>query len=231
MAGRGGAAAGSPALGREALSALLIFLGRGREDGDAFERMRQRLVRFFHWKGAAEVESLADQVLDRVARKLAGGVAIERDEPAAYVLGVARLVYLEAVKREVRQRRQLDRAAAAGAGAGAGAGAAQPGAPEPDDDGELRLRALETCLGQMSDEQRTLVLEYHREAGQAGIDRRQALAAERGIAVNALRIRVHRLRQRLAGCVEARLDRPPKSDTNRRNESAPHATSGQETPS
>lgn len=199
MAGRGSAAPGpSTALEREALSTLLVFLGRGREDGAAFERMRQRLIRFFHWKGAAEAESLADEVLDRVARKLAGGVKIERDDPAAYVLGVARLVYLEAVKREARARRQLDRAAAAGEAA------------PPDPGEEARLHALEACLGRMSGEERALVLDYHREAGQAGIDRRQALARERGIAVNALRIRIHRLRQRLARCVETRLGRPPE---------------------
>jgi DNA-directed RNA polymerase specialized sigma24 family protein len=58
-------------------------------------------------------------------------------------------------------------------------------------------------MNQLTPESRELVLEYYPEEKQAKIDRRKELADRLGIAVNALRIRAHRVRASLQECLFA----------------------------
>jgi DNA-directed RNA polymerase specialized sigma24 family protein len=185
--------------GAKAWAALLTSLDDDPASAArAYEALRAKLVALFSWKGCSDAPALADQVFDRVARKLDAGERIEADNPARYVVGVARRVYLETVKAEVRQRRALDRAAAAGR-------------PDPDEarNTEARLRMLEACLQTLSDDQRTVVLRYHEGSGHARIERRRQLAEELGVPINALRIRLHRLRGQLETCVRDKLAASP----------------------
>ncbi len=174
---------------------LLAFLARGRGDGGAaYEELRRRLQFFFEWKGCVGAAELADETLNRVAAKLAAGGEIRTDEPSRYAFGVARFVYLETVKRNAR----LAQAERSGSAA------------EPADDAvqrEARLAALEACLDSLPPRTQDLVLRYHADDGRQRIDHRKQLADELGIALNALRIRVHRLRAQIEACVRARLDR------------------------
>jgi DNA-directed RNA polymerase specialized sigma24 family protein len=65
---------------------------------------------------------------------------------------------------------------------------------------ERLLDRLASCLDALPPESRRLVAAYHlREAGQ--IAARKAIAADLGLPLNALRIRVFRLRQALERCV------------------------------
>jgi DNA-directed RNA polymerase specialized sigma24 family protein len=61
-------------------------------------------------------------------------------------------------------------------------------------------------MGQLSPENRRLVLEYYQNEKRAKIDHRRKLAEQLGIAVNALRIRAHRIRLQLQKCVQACLE-------------------------
>lgn len=193
----------------EAWNGLLAFLGRGGGDGGAaYEEVRRRLQFFFEWKGCVGAAELADETLNRVATKLAAGEDIRTDEPGRYAFGVARFVYLEAVKRNAR----LVQAERSGA------------APEPAEDAaqrERRLAALEACLDGLPPRTQQMVLRYHADDGRQRIDHRKQLADELGIALNALRIRVHRLRAQIEACVRARLDRndPDRAATSPRRTS------------
>lgn len=182
---------------------LLAFLAQGRGDGGAaYEELRRRLQFFFEWKGCAGAAELADETLNRVAAKLAAGEEIRTDEPSRYAFGVARFVYLETVKRNAR----LAQAERSGSAA------------EPADDAvqrEARLAALEACLDSLPPRTQDLVLRYHADDGRQRIDHRKQLADELGIALNALRIRVHRLRAQIEACVRARLDRTDRNDHDR----------------
>jgi hypothetical protein len=64
---------------------------RGRA-GQRYEATRRALVKFFECKGGRFPEDLADETLDRVARRVAEGEVIRAADPAAYVHGVARNV-------------------------------------------------------------------------------------------------------------------------------------------
>src|SRR5271154_647155 len=80
--------------GNEHLSRLLAKLNPDPERaGMTYEELRRRLILFFRLKRPHEAEDLADQVLDRVARRLSEGVEMERIE--FYSLGVARFVLRE----------------------------------------------------------------------------------------------------------------------------------------
>lgn len=185
----GGIAAG-------AWSDLLAFLSRGHGDpGAAYEELRSKLQFFFEWKGCPGAPELADETLNRVAAKLAAGEDIQTDEPRRYAFGVARFVYLEALKRDARIAPGEHDAPAA---------PADPGDPARR---EARLAALEACLETLPPRTQQMLLRYHEDDGRQRIDHRKQLADELGIALNALRIRVHRVRAQIEACVRVRLGR------------------------
>ena len=73
------------------LERLLQILSADREQAAASYLLIQgKLIRYFTWNTCPHPESLADEVLDRVARRLEEGEQIEK--PANYILGVARRV-------------------------------------------------------------------------------------------------------------------------------------------
>src|SRR5262249_52293462 len=90
------------ALDSQAWHRLLQFLAADDpEPSQAYERMRIRLVKFFGWRGVRAADELVDETLTRVAMKLSQA-RIDGDRPAAFVLGVARLVFFEWARRESR---------------------------------------------------------------------------------------------------------------------------------
>ena len=85
-----------------------------------------------------------------------------------------------------------------------------PPAAEEDDPSDARLECLRRCLDELPPDQRDLVLQYYKgksDQGESNIRNRQQLAREAGIPMNALRIRVHRVRRKLEACVHACLSR------------------------
>lgn len=186
------------------LDALLELLcpEPASERGAAYERVHTKLQDIFRWRGLPDPEALADETLDRVARKAAEGLELDKT-PTAYVLGVARLVALEAGRRAQREVRAVapERFAAA----------------EPDREVERRARALDACLERLDAEDRGLLLEYHRGDGRARIDGRQSLAERLGTNLVALRVRAFRLRAKMERCVKKQLggDMDPAPTTRR----------------
>ncbi len=76
-----------------------------------------------------------------------------------------------------------------------------PPAPDPPEETERDYECLEQCMERLTSKSRELVLEYYQAEKRAKIDRRKELASRLGIAVNALRIRAHRIRSNLQECV------------------------------
>jgi RNA polymerase sigma factor (sigma-70 family) len=174
----------------EALAKLLASFAPDPERAAAqYESVRMALVKFFDWQGAMFPEDLADETINRVARKLDEGQDLR--DAATYCHGVARLVLLESRKRADNRRAELDEATTI---------AAQPelaNSVESDD----RRNCFDLCLQELPIESRQLVLRYYQDDKREKIDRRQALAAQLGIPLNALRSRVQRIRDRLEQCI------------------------------
>jgi DNA-directed RNA polymerase specialized sigma24 family protein len=176
----------------QAFEQLLCALGPDRESaGEAYERLRRRLVKFFSWERCPEPEVCADESLNRIARTLERGEEIRKMDQ--YALGVARLVLLEA---KARARKVAAMPAPAQVST----------SPEPDENARA-LMSLERCMESMTPEQRLLLIEYYSGTGQARIDNRRRLAERLGIELNALRNRAMRLRERVEECVRDRLEK------------------------
>ena len=174
----------------EALASLLAFLGPDEDEAArAYERIRRRLVQIFDWRGCQRPEELADETFNRVAHKLAGGLEVEAADPLRYFCGVAYRVFKEVLREQQREREALAEVRHMPPPAGA------------DPEAEPRLVCLDDCLSGIGDHQRELMLRYHTGDGRERIDNRHALAEELELPLNALRIRVHRLRVKLEACV------------------------------
>jgi DNA-directed RNA polymerase specialized sigma24 family protein len=152
-----------------------------------YERLRFRLIKFFQWQGCAEPEVFADRTLDRLARRLEDGV---HAEPLyAYCRGIARMLLLEGQRQRELQASALNQAAILQTSA--------PRSGEP-----VLLDALLKCLDRLSADNRHLVLNYYQGEKQAMIDGRKTLADALCIPINALRLRVNRIRNQLQNCVK-----------------------------
>jgi hypothetical protein len=75
----------------------------------------------------------------------------------------------------------------------------------PTESKEQLLAALEKCLDDFSEADRRLLLRYHEPRGEQRAIIRQAIADELKAALGALRVRMHRMRLQLEGCVSRRL--------------------------
>jgi DNA-directed RNA polymerase specialized sigma24 family protein len=170
--------------------ALLSMLHPDREKaGEVYEGIRRRLVRLFEWRGCSRSEELADETFNRVARKSAEGLTLQRSDPYAYFCGVAHHVFQEVLRREAREHKALE----------SGDWTSDTTEDQPD----YRLDHLRACLDTLETDQRRLLLRYHQEDQR--IKSRKSLCDELGIPMNALRIRVHRLRRRVETCVQEKL--------------------------
>jgi DNA-directed RNA polymerase specialized sigma24 family protein len=171
---------------KDAFDKLLQWLDADRDNaGRKYESIRVRLIKIFACRGCLEADDLADETINRVTRKLDQMNEYSGD-PALYFYGVAQKVHLE----YLRQNRPRT-------------------IPPPmvdTDQIERRHACLDQCLDQLPEEGRKLVLEYYREVKRAKIDHRRKLADQLGIAVNALRIRAHRIRLQLQQCVSNCLE-------------------------
>ncbi|HJZ81844.1 MAG TPA: hypothetical protein VKD91_15915 [Pyrinomonadaceae bacterium] len=178
-----------------ALARLLGWLDEGTDSGgQKFLEMRRRLVAFFARKNCANFDELADESLNRIARRLEEEGTIEGESPARYCYIVARFVFLEHLRetdRETRLAAELARQR--------GNGEAQP-----DEDRSLRekmLNCLERCTRELEPISRQIISRYYLGKERIKIENRRALAVTLGITMNALSIRASRIRDKLEACV------------------------------
>jgi DNA-directed RNA polymerase specialized sigma24 family protein len=170
----------------EDFARLLELLG----GPERFAAFRRRLVRLFEWRGTEVPEDLADETIQRVARALGRGLVIEARDPYSYFCGVAHLVHKEYLRDRARASSSEEWIRRHG-----------PEAQEEVEDS--RLDCLRSCLDRLPEDQRRLVLDYH--GGEDRIRVRQGLAKNLGDSLNALRIRVHRIRRQVEACLAACL--------------------------
>ena len=172
-----------------AFEGLLLALDPDRHRaGERYETLRRKLVRLFGWRGCRDSEECADETLDRVARRLDRGEAV--DQARAYCFGVARRVLLEWHKERAKEDAALG-------------GASVP--QRPDDASaartEARIACLEKCLDELPAPSRALIIEYYQGPGRVHQQGRKVLASRLGLSDTALKARAHRIRVELEGCL------------------------------
>jgi hypothetical protein len=169
---------------------LLEWLDEGADSGGMkYLEMRRRLVSYFRRKSCLSPDDLADETLNRIARRLQEEGAITDAPPARYCYIVARFVFLEYLREAGVQR-----AAARNLQADLDARSDGPS-------NQRLLECLDRCLQQLAEADRELILEYYRGERRDKIDVRRALAARLDLTANALNIRACRIRNKLETCV------------------------------
>ena len=170
-------------LDREAWETLLSALAADREiAGQKYENLRRRLINLFAWEQSEAPDYLADEVLNRLARKLMEGAAIPHLDRFAF--GIARIV----IQEQNRAQRNHEIAVRE----------LQSGAREAGHEW-ASLDAMQLCLDRLPADRRELIERYYTED-------RAALARALGISVNALRNRAMRVREELFRCMSGGRD-------------------------
>ena len=181
-------------LSESAFHSFLEWLDDGEaSEGQRYLEMRDRLVSYFDRKNCINPDDLADETLNRVARRLEEEGEINTDTPAKYCYTVARFVFLEHLRGRDTKNVQLDEL-------GTG-GLASPNISNEAEVKEQMLRCLEKCTNSLDGQSRDVILRYYLGDQREKIDNRGALAKSLGITANALAIRACRIRNKLEDCV------------------------------
>ena len=135
-------------LTQAAFDRLLVFFDADREyAGEKYELLRLKLIKYFEWQDSLTPEELADETINRVARKIIEGEVIQNLN--GYVFGTAR--HLASEQRKDRQRRQI----------------AFKQLPDylkllqSEDIIPRRLECCEICLSSLSEKKRELIIAYY----------------------------------------------------------------------
>ena len=185
----------------EAFDLMLTQLDADRERaGEKYELVRQKLTKFFQWRGCTAPEEYTDRTIDRVARRLLEGSEIYAQDPYLFFHGTAINLLREYWKKpESSSHESLDDLPVTKAPSEDPVAQAELSAEKQEY--EWKLECLHECVGTLPREQVEHIQRYHQSAGGAKIAQRKALAEELGLPLNALRIRMFRLRQELEACI------------------------------
>jgi DNA-directed RNA polymerase specialized sigma24 family protein len=188
-------------LNKDALEDLLRAFHADREQASHhYQALRERLIRFFQWNRTEMPEELADEVLDRLARRL--NLSSEQiQDPVRYAVGIARLLLQEQRRKNLRREKALAEL--------------QQSSLDADRREQERIlqqeraELLQQCLQSIPEQSRELIFRYY-DVDEAAAYRQQ-MARAYGISINALRNRALRIRMDLERQLARRLQKidPP----------------------
>jgi hypothetical protein len=157
------------------------------EAGRRYIRLHNKLVGFFSLRGVSDPANAADQTVERASLKLSEGANVPVLE--AYCMGIARNVARECRRREQKEHSTFPHFI-------------ESLANNSDEEVERIQRILKPCFEQLAQEDQKLLHAYCQELrGRSRAEHRRQLAETLKTTMLALRIRVTRLRSKLADCV------------------------------
>ena len=173
---------------------LLKQLDADREEAaQKYLALYFKLNRFFEWRGCANPDWLADETMTRIARRIEQGITITNFQGFMFV--VARKVAIESVKEREKEQKMLT--------------SLSPQVEDHDDRiyADELLARLDAGLLKLPPNGRRLLIAYHAAGDDKNMKIRRELAQREGISLNALRVRVHRLKITLEAYMKTDLDR------------------------
>jgi DNA-directed RNA polymerase specialized sigma24 family protein len=178
----------------ESFARLLEWIDEGVDsNGQKYLELRRKLFAYFDRKNCLSPDELADETLNRVARRLEEEGKIESETPAKFCYVTARFVFLESLRDKENKNVSIDEIKAE-----------RFTGKDADEEKILRekmLACLEKCVGELDETKRELIVKYYYGAERIKIENRRTLAEQLGISSNALTIRACRIRDRLEICV------------------------------
>jgi RNA polymerase sigma factor (sigma-70 family) len=180
----------------ESFEEILAWLNADRDVAAAmYVQLRHDLAKMFMWGRCADPEGMTDETLDRVAKKVHGVRPTYEGDPRLYFRAVANNLIKENNKK-IKSQLSLE-----------GIDLSVPTLTETEDETADIEECLGQCLQKLGTDKRELILGYYAKEKQAKIDHRNELAQKFGITVETLRVRVFRIRESLAECIERCLKR------------------------
>lgn len=156
-----------------------------------YRQLRLKLVKFFSWRRCEDPESLADETVARVVKNVKGGEKIRSANAYSYVYGIAMNVFREYL-RDKKKRDELAN------------NLPDQSPPSPERTQDCR----EQCFRGLTPDKASLLAHYYTSE-----DSRDWLAQSFKITLNALRLKVHRIKKELRDCYDeclAQLRGEPK---------------------
>jgi RNA polymerase sigma factor (sigma-70 family) len=168
----------------EEFEETLAWLDSDREMAAvAYIELRRDLEKLFHWRQCSDWEELADEVFDRVAKKVHKLQGSYEGNPRFYFYAVANNLLKEHFK-SLKSHVSI-----------AGLDLWEEDTIV-DESKEKLHRILEECVQELSPRDRRMILEYY-QASPAKKRDGEKLAARFGISYGALRVKIYRIREKL----------------------------------
>ena len=173
-------------LNLEAFEKMLLWLDEDREiAGRKYEAIRLRLIKILNYRGCFQAEELADEVFDRVNRKIDEITLNYQGNPAHYFLNVANKIRLEHSRKPkpVELPENLT------------------WFNEEEKDFQPYFECLKKCLTTLPADKRSFIISYYSEEKKAKIKLHKQLAEDNEVDVRKIHSQAFRLRTRLQKCV------------------------------
>lgn len=164
------------------------FSSDQKEAGEKYEQIHNGLRRYFRYRGCSDPDDLADETINRVAKKLSDLDLTQTQKKISIFYGFALNIYREYLNsnsnREILLNPDL--------------------VPKKEISGEVNgeMGCLERCLSTLSDDERKLILTYYSKDKGAKIILRKKMAEDIEITTNALHVRIYRIKENLKNCIE-----------------------------
>lgn len=170
---------------REPFEKFLLWLSPDRELAfKKYGEIMKKVGKYFVRKGCCESEELASETRDRVVKIInAGG---DYSNPEALFWGVADKVWKEYARKPRPEPLPGDDLL--------------PTLPQETEIKERQAHCLQECLAQLPEPERDFITRYYQSRGHNS-EARKLLMAEYGRG-NTLRVKAHRTRVKLRGCID-----------------------------
>jgi DNA-directed RNA polymerase specialized sigma24 family protein len=179
----------------EAFDKLLAWLDPDREQaGKIYEEIRSKLIQGFQRHECLVPEELADETINRVAKRLPDIEQTYVGDRTRYFYGVAHNVHREQVKKSHRTLPLHDDLPDV-----------KFTPPHTLENVEPEYMCLQSCMQHLTERNREVMLQYYSGEKQDKIRLRKELARRLEIDIALLRLRAQRIRVRLKRCILACL--------------------------
>jgi len=180
----------------EGFDDLLAWLNPDRELASSiYLSLRHSLLRIFAWNRCADPEGMTDETFDRVTRQVHILKATYEGNPKLFFYGVANNLIKE-YRKKAKSYVPIE--------------TVEPVEDPPqgleEETFERRENCLSKCLRKLPKEKRQLILSYYAKEKQAKILHRAKMAKRLGVSMEALRVKMLRIRGSLEECIELCLD-------------------------